>query len=134
MQTFIPYSNFDWSAFVLDDKRLGNQFYNEGQVLLRGGWPNHPASKMWRGYHFALGCYLLACARELHRRGRFYPEHINTTWQVMNLDRERRMPPWIGDERVHSSHRANLLRKDPQHYGQFNWTEQPTEGYFWPVQ
>lgn len=41
-------------------------------------------------------------------------------------------PPWLGDDRVHSSHRANLLRKDFEHYSQFGWSEHPQEGYYWP--
>lgn len=41
-------------------------------------------------------------------------------------------PPWLGDERVHSSHRANLLRKKYAHYSQFGWKETPVKGYYWP--
>jgi hypothetical protein len=41
-------------------------------------------------------------------------------------------PPWLGDERLHASHRSNLLRKDPEHYGQFEWTEPDDLPYWWP--
>jgi hypothetical protein len=45
----------------------------------------------------------------------------------------RRLPPWLGDERLHRSHRAALARKDPQHYrGRFDDVEQDMP-YFWPV-
>lgn len=57
MQTFLPYADFDESARALDPKRLGNQVYRECLTLIRGGWPNHPASRMWRGYECALACY-----------------------------------------------------------------------------
>merc|ERR1719424_116314 len=33
------------------------------------------------------------------------------------------MPPWLGDARFHSSHRAVLLQKDAAHYGAFGWAE-----------
>jgi hypothetical protein len=41
-------------------------------------------------------------------------------------------PPWLGDEAVHASHRSNLLRKNPTHYGQFGWEESTDLEYVWP--
>jgi len=43
------------------------------------------------------------------------------------------MPPWLGDDDFHSSHRANLLRKDSEHYGEFGWQEDSSLPYVWPV-
>ena len=40
-------------------------------------------------------------------------------------------PPWLGNEAFHSSHRANLLRKDYQYYSQFEWSENPENPYVW---
>jgi hypothetical protein len=34
---------------------------------------------------------------------------------------------------LHDSHRSNLLRKDPQWYGQFGWTVPDDLPYVWPV-
>ena len=135
MQTFLPYPDFDDCARVLDPKRLGNQFYREGLTLLRGKWSNHPASRMWYPTHcWALGKYLLACANELERRGYHYPKHVaEVQMRMSDADDNMEMPPWLGDPELHASHRANLLRKDPVHYGQFGWTEEPQEGYIWPV-
>jgi hypothetical protein len=135
MQTFLPSSNFDWSMQMLDNSRLGNQVYREGMTLLRGGWPNHPAAKMWRGYEDALAVYLWAGVLELDNRGKLY---YDRPWCIELHNRVARChdikyPSWLGDERVHSSHRANLKRKDPVWYGQFGWTEAPMEGYYWPV-
>jgi hypothetical protein len=42
-------------------------------------------------------------------------------------------PPWLGDEAFHASHRSNLLRKNPEWYGQFGWTEPDDLPYVWPV-
>ena len=43
------------------------------------------------------------------------------------------MPSWLGKEEFHSSHRANLLRKDFEYYSQFNWQENPDNPYVWYV-
>lgn len=134
MQTFLPYANFTESARVLDNKRLGNQFYREGLTLLRGKWANHPASKMWRGHRAVLAAYLLACSNELANRGRLYPKHVK---EVMNTlaacsSDEFELPPWLGDEAFHAAHRSNLLRKDPEWYGQFGWAEPDNLPYIWP--
>ena len=42
-----------------------------------------------------------------------------------------KMPWWLGFEPLHSSHRANLLRKDPEYYSKHNWTEDPADPYVW---
>ena len=139
MQTFLPYPDFAKSAAALDPSRLGNQVYREGKTLIQGGWPHHPAAKMWVGHKPALAEYCLACLNELEKRGRRYPHHVEFFTAIRN-EGEVVMPEWFGDERVHSSHRAALLFKNPQHYGQFGWSESPAvpneKGklpYFWPV-
>jgi hypothetical protein len=129
MQTFLPYPDFDLCAQVLDPKRLGNQAYRECKTLMRGGWANHPASKMWRGFESALARYALALFRELTRRGRHYPVHILFFEPLVTSNA---LPSWLGDERLHSSHRAALLRKDPVWYGKYGWDDDVSE-YFWPV-
>jgi len=50
------------------------------------------------------------------------------------------MPVGFGDERLHSSHRAALLYKNPEWYGRFGWSEHPavpdSKGrlpYYWPT-
>lgn len=133
MQTFLPYADFDMSAQVLDDRRLGNQAYNECYVLVSGGWQNHPASRMWASYENALALFALACLRELESRGRFYPDWIEYYQQAIALLPDTGMPFWLGRPDIHSAYRANLLHKNPDHYGQFGWTETPRQGYVWPV-
>ena len=34
---------------------------------------------------------------------------------------------------LHASHRSNLLKKDPEHYGQFGWSEPHDLAYVWPT-
>lgn len=133
MQTFLAYADYAKSAAVLDPSRLGNQFYREGLTILRGGWPNHPVSKMWRGYRYHLCLYLLACFEELRQRGRYYPKHAREVMSVLAESEVTGAPSWLGDPAFHASHRSNLLRKDPVWYGQFGWTEAPDLPYVWPV-
>lgn len=137
MQTFLPYADFAQSAKSLDPSRLGNQAYRECKTLIGGGWKNHPAAKMWLGYESALARYALACFEELSARGRHYSTHIE---HFTTLVVDDRLPPWLGDERLHSSHRAALLCKDAVWYSQFGWSESAAvrneKGslpYFWPV-
>lgn len=133
MQTFLPYPDYRRSMQCLDPSRLGNQCYRECVTLIRGKWPNHPASRMWQGHHYHLALYafngLLVLKDE---RGRHYPRWLDYFAEQMEVLPDTGPPTWLGIERVHSSHRANLLRKDPQWYGRFGWTETPTEGYYWP--
>ena len=43
-----------------------------------------------------------------------------------------RLPRWLGDKRLHRSHRSKLLAKDPLHYGRFFTDVPPDVEYFWP--
>lgn len=138
MQVFLPYPDFEASVRCLDPKRLGNQIYRECLTLIRGGWPSHPVARMWADYKPALASYALCGLDELNRRGYDYPHHRNTFRQY--LSSRIVLPPFIGDDRLHSSHRAALLYKNLAWYGRFGWTEHlavPDDRerlpYFWPV-
>lgn len=119
MQVFCPYPDFDQSVQCLDNQRLGNQIYRECLTLIRGGWPNHPASKIWANHKRALAAYSLAGLRELARRGRHYPHHVATFQRFYDSEPDTGMPDLIGWEPFHISHQSNLLRKNPQHYRKF---------------
>lgn len=134
MQTFLPLPNYLESMRCLDKSRLGNQVWREGITLIRGGWPNHPASKMWRGHEYHLGLYLLnGCIVLYERTGNFYIEVVRKIVIEMTKFKNTGPPVWLGDEKFHASHRSNLLRKNSVWYGQFGWTESPTLPYIWPV-
>jgi hypothetical protein len=117
---------------VLDKSRLGNQVWREGVTLIRGGWSNHPASKMWRGHEYHLGLYLLAGVDVLAERGKDYPDTRAKIEAEMIKHQDTGKPWWIGFEQFHASHRSNLLRKNPVWYGQFGWTEPDNLPYYWP--
>lgn len=146
MQTFLPLPSFSYSAKCLDYRRLGKQRVEAYQILntLTGrskGWVNHPAVVMWRGYEQALQCYTIAICDEWIGRG--YKDSIRNRVideysgffpgkMVMLSSLGSNIPPFIGNDSFHASHRANLLRKDPVWYGQFGWKESPDMPYFWP--
>jgi hypothetical protein len=138
MQTFLPYPDFDASARVLDRQRLGKQRVEAKQILLAlergtGGWVNHPAVRMWRGYEACLALYGAYICREWLSRGYrdsllpFFEQRLAATSPAIES------PPWLGDSAFHAAHRSNLLRKAPAHYGQFGWSEPSDLPYVWEV-
>lgn len=126
------------SARTLDMRRLGKQRVEALQIVQAlapdsgSSWRRHPAVLMWRGHEWWLLQYAIEICSEWRRRG--YRDTLLPRFLDMIEAREiDAYPPWLGDERLHSSHRANLLRKFPEHYGSLGWTEDPTMGYHWPT-
>jgi len=133
MQTFVPLPSYIESMRCLDKSRLGNQVWLEGMILLKGGWPNHPASKMWRGHEYHLGLYLLEGCKVLEERGKSYPAVIERIKNEIVRFEDTGAPKWLGDEKFHASHRSNLLRKLPEWYSKFGWSEPNNLPYIWPT-
>lgn len=138
MQTFLPYPCFYKSAVALDYRRLGKQRVEAMQLVnstyklmqdpnAKVGWANHPARTMWTGYMDALKHYHNVIVQEWVRRG------YKNTMPLYEVPTIIAMPSWVGDDRIHASHRSNLLRKDPTYYSQFNWAESADIPYYWPV-
>jgi hypothetical protein len=148
LQTFVPYANAAQSAAMLDNKRLNKQLLEGRQIYKilssgkqKGGWVNHPAVKMWRGYDVALFNYLCQIVKECIFRGIKTENNWNAI-KIMHRENWFRgdnevMPFWWGDERVHQSHRNNLYAKDPLHYAIFSNDERVNCcdrcNYFWPT-
>lgn len=147
MQTFLPSASFTECARVLDDRRLGKQRVETFQILRAltwptYGWKNHPAVGMWRGFVPALVLYGLTCCEAWRRRGftdvtasalLAFTDGEVPVWE--DLLAGGRLPPWLGDEAVHASHRAALGAKAPEHYGEHFAVPAPGEdaAYVWPV-
>jgi hypothetical protein len=147
MQSFLPFSDFAATAAVLDQRRLGKQRVEALQIL-RGltiagyGWRHHPAVKMWAGYEEALVRYGMEICSAWTKRGRAdtceatMVNELAITCGILRirtqqlLDRSHELPPWLGDEAFHRSHRSALLRKDPTYYGQI--FDEPDLPYIWP--
>ncbi|MFN2451441.1 MAG: MSMEG_6728 family protein [Candidatus Dormibacteria bacterium] len=145
MQTFLPDADFAESARLLDERRLGKQRSEALQVLralvVPGyGWRHHPAAAMWRGYEEALATYGLTVCEEWTRRG--HPDscaaQISTAlgWTPRSqavLHGAGELPPWLGDERFHLSHRSALVRKLPGRYAPVFPEVAADLPYVWPA-
>jgi len=134
MQTFLPYPNLKKSLKTLDSRRLGKQRVEAFQILNvllnrnnKEGWKNHPAVKMWAGYENALKLYFNKSVKLWVSKG--YKN--NMKFEI--IDGKIILPKWFGNKEFHASHRSNLLRKDKNFYGKFNWKEKDNLEYVWPI-
>jgi len=149
VQTFLPYADFEASARVLDAKRLGKQRVETIQVVRAlttpgYGWANHPAVLMWKGFEEALGRYGFTCCEVWTELG--FGDTCAATigadlraYGVLEVRTQAELaeagalPPWLGDEAVHRSHRSALVRKDPALYRPL-FPDVPDDlPYVWPV-
>jgi hypothetical protein len=149
MQTFLPFADFDRCAAVLDDRRLGKQRVEVLQVMRAltveaYAWKSHPAVLMWKGYEEALGAYGMAICGEWRRRGSAdtcaakigadaRTAGVKSIRTQSEMSAAGQLPPWLGDEPLHRSHRSALVRKDPDHYRD-EFPDVPDDlPYEWPV-
>lgn len=150
MQTFLPYPDFHRTARALDQRRLGKQRVEAVQVL-RGltrpgyGWRNHPAVRMWAGYEEALVRYGLdicatwcAAGRADTCAGTLAADlasgcGIGTVRSQYELATAGELPPWLGRDDLHLSHRSSLLRKDPTFYAPLFGDIPDDLEYVWPA-
>ena len=117
MQTFLPTKNFRTTAKILDYRRLGKQRVECKQILnalspeyTKKGWKNHPATLMWKGYENALMFYANCMIEEWISRG------YNNTMELYEITGPIVYPERFRDDKLHLSHRMNLLRKDYDYY------------------
>ena len=133
MQTFLPYPCFKKSLQCLDYRRLGKQRVEAFQLLKsikdsNYSWAKHPASKMWKKFPEALKLYMNMAIIEWKNRG------YNNTMKLEKINWKKfKLPDWFGNQKFHSAHRSNLLRKDYIFYSKNNWKEDTKQEYFWPV-
>ncbi|WP_320781746.1 MSMEG_6728 family protein [Streptomyces sp. CRN 30] len=149
MQTFLPHPDFRASALALDRRRLGKQRVEALQVL-RGltvpgyGWRRHPAVRMWRGYEEALVRYGLDICHVWRDQGHQDSVAASLVAGIgelrpgapvrgqAELADAGELPPWLGDEAFHLSHRSALVRKEPEVYAAL-FPEAPDDlPYVWP--
>jgi hypothetical protein len=116
LNTFLPFPDYAASARSLDRLRLGKQ-RSEVLIMIRGGWKNHPASRMWHGHFYHLGLYGIAVCNEWISRG-YNDTCLDQIATAMKVFPDTGPPTWIGDNAFHVAHQSNLVRKMPQHYSQ----------------
>ncbi|AMQ10938.1 hypothetical protein [Brazilian marseillevirus] len=129
-------------------RKTPKKLTREYQILLKGkdiasgkkglqinlGFCCHPATKMWFGYERALRKYINACISELSERKTKNGDAWKLPKKKIHVQRTVEMPWWCGLSAFHQSHKAALLRKEPESYKEFlSLTEEEKElTYFWP--
>jgi hypothetical protein len=133
--TFFIDSNPCVTAQYLDSRRLGKQRVEAKQIItvleageLGKGWKNHPATQAWKDYIPALKDYYNAMIDEWITRG------YNNTMEKFPHQKDVIYPEWCSNTRIHYSHMARLIQKDPDFYNpRFNPPkEYHNFGYIWP--
>jgi len=142
INTFLPYACFRKSAESLDNQRLGKQRVECLQLARaiayqQSSWRSHPAAVMWQPYLNCLIYYGMTVCKVWQEKG-FRDSVWTDLYMMLDIPYDEGMknttyPSWLGSNKLHSSHRANLLRKDIGFYRKHGWTEQPREGYYWPA-
>ena len=134
VQTFLTSADYE-SVGLLDMKRLGKQRVEAWQIVqaLTGastGWTNHPATKMWRNHVGALCRYGEATCHAWRNRG--YKDSLLDRFRAVGRQYDSQVPCWWNDPRIYATHRSALLRKKPDFYSVYGWSDDPTVPYFWP--
>lgn len=164
--TFI-FAPLNYTCRVLDNKRLNKQKVEAKEILdatmrTSGGWINHPAVNMWRGYANGLKYYFNRIVEECIKRGfnntmhiyeftqqqldnihyETIEEYIESKNQCKNQDKNQNqdqiiMPWWFTWPPLLYSHRCSLLRKMPIYYERFFSKDclgdYLDRGYIWPT-
>ena len=135
MQTFLTSTNSLECAQNLDNKRLNKQILEGYQILnvlsgrsKTGGWRNHPAVLMWKGYERGLWSYIESMVQIANLRGiktENNVRNLNALYQECSDDWGSEHPAFWRDEnkrmRIITTHRANLFKKDPLYYTKYQY-------------
>jgi hypothetical protein len=159
MQTFLTSTNSLECAQNLDNKRLNKQILEGYQILnvlsgrsKTGGWRNHPAVLMWKGYERGLWSYIQSMVQIANLRGiktENNVKNLNVLYEQCWEDWGEEHPAFWRDEnkrmRIITTHRANLFKKDPLYYAKYQYAmnspynspccpnrKEPCK-YYWPT-
>lgn len=101
------------------------------------GWKNHPCRQMWytkgsHDYANALVQYGIAVCKEWRSRG-YKDTCLEKISEHYDSNASDEMPPWLGREDLHRSHRSMLVQKDPEYYKEIWPREDESLEYVWPT-
>ena len=122
-------------VYVLHTIKEGWKTYHLDKVILpcdrlvSNGFWSHPAVLMWFGYESSLKLYINAHIDEWLYRG------YNNTIKYHKTMKVIKRPDWCDDEQFHINHKASLLKKFPEWYGEIFDADAIPEfvDYLWPV-
>lgn len=124
VNVFIPLSDPQEIAKVLDDKRLGKQRVEAKQIITiidgeakSKAWSNHPAVLMWTGYSDELKYYYNCIVIEWIKRG--YVNNMPLFTKNGGTLVSKKIPWFMYCKPVLLSHQASLLRKNYGHYHKY---------------
>lgn len=143
MQTFLPFPDFAESAAALDRQRSGKQRIENLTImkalLAGGGYKHHPVTKQWEGYEPALMVYQFAVCDDWTDRRGYKDTCLGKTLDVFYESGftpddlvDPALPPWLGNERYHRSHRENLLFKNYEFYSPLFPDDTPNDEKVYP--
>lgn len=116
------------------------------QEYLKRRYGNHPAVKMWKDYIEILVIYYDFCILTwIEKKFKnnmpllnypYNPYLITIKEYIFDMGNKIKYPLWLTDSFC-SAHRSNLLRKNYDFYGQYNWKEKDGNyknvSYIWPI-
>lgn len=76
------------------------------QRVIKLGFSNHPAVRLWFGYRYALMTYINVHIKEWVHRG------YENTMKTYNVPKKYKVPSWSQDSLFHLNHKQALLHKE----------------------
>lgn len=139
MMTFVLDADTRKTAKWLSNLHLNKQITEAMQIInvienktTKGGWVNHPMVLSWKGgsegtrYLNGLKTYYNTLLKEWRKRGG------GGTRELYKISKDPMYPWWYSWDRLHQSHKAMLMRKNPAFYDFEVEDEYHEHGYIWP--
>lgn len=135
MFLLIPQPHFAGSAETFDNGMLLRMLYIGEEAYLQlanqlGGNREGVTAHMWGGYRYSLLMYVNQLKKVARKRGFKTTEY---EFPPLRMIPHVHLPPWFGDERVHISHQAILLRGNRRFYERYGWGVMPDYPVLAPV-
>lgn len=134
---YIPTHNLDRCFIKFDDNLLREQRSECFKIMASINQENkeqlHPCVQMWVDYKQFLMLFTNKCMDECDKRG--FTNHTYFHYLQSDIGDNPTKPWWWGWDRLHLSHRAGLIHKDPDTY-EPRYLNVPAfylvRGYIWP--
>jgi hypothetical protein len=130
--TYLPHQKFHVELFPKSKFDIQDIPCGEDQRVVKVGFANHSAVRMWYGYRTALMAYINAHIHEWVKRG------YKNTMKVYDVPTTYPRPEWTLDSEYHLNHKSALMEKELTR-GEAPWyilmddfkQAPPFENYMW---